>query len=228
MVDFSTKDRARLAKIGQAMPDGGYPIQNVADLKRAIASYGRGTNKTAVKKWIKKRAKELDAEKLLPSNWEVRHMERVLQIDELQHYGVLGMKWGHRKARKAGTTFDPTSRRTKRLQKKADRANRRGATKEAIYLKGKAQESARQDKRMAKYASKASVGKSLLASAVFGPIMKGGYSRLRANGVSKGRAAVATYLTGGLAGYAADAINRSTAGDRAVRKSGIDKAYRNS
>lgn len=97
MVDFSTKDRVRLAKIGQAMPDGGYPIRNVADLKRAIAAYGRGTNKTAVKKWIKKRAKELDAEKLLPSNWEVRYMNQVLQADELQHYGIKGMKWGHRK-----------------------------------------------------------------------------------------------------------------------------------
>lgn len=97
MVDFSTKDRVRLAKIGQAMPDGGYPIRNVADLKRAIAAYGRGTNKTAVKKWIKKKAKELDAEKLLPSNWEVRYMNQVLQADELQHYGIKGMKWGHRK-----------------------------------------------------------------------------------------------------------------------------------
>ena len=97
MVDFSTKDRVRLAKIGQAMPDGGYPIRNVADLKRAIAAYGRGTNKTAVKKWIKKRAKELDAEKLLPSNWEVRYMNQVLQADELQHYDIKGMKWGHRK-----------------------------------------------------------------------------------------------------------------------------------
>ena len=58
-----------LAKRGLAMPDGGYPIRNRKDLRNAIQAYGRGNSKDDVKRWIKKRAKELEAEDMLPENW---------------------------------------------------------------------------------------------------------------------------------------------------------------
>ena len=54
MTKFTSEERERLAKQGKAMPDGGYPIRNKADLKNAISAYGRGVNKPAVKRWIKK------------------------------------------------------------------------------------------------------------------------------------------------------------------------------
>lgn len=88
MPDFNQMQRRRLAAKRQAMPDGGFPIRNVADLKNAIQAFGRAKNKPAVKAWIKKRARELGATNLLPDNW---------RDDVLVHYGVLGMKWGVRR-----------------------------------------------------------------------------------------------------------------------------------
>lgn len=88
MPDFNQMQRRRLAAKRQAMPDGGFPIRNVADLKNAIQAFGRAKNKPAVKAWIKKRARELGATDLLPDNW---------RDDTLVHYGIKGMKWGIRR-----------------------------------------------------------------------------------------------------------------------------------
>ena len=88
MPTFTDKQREELAKKGQAMPDGGYPIRNRSDLLNAIQAYGRGKNKPEIKRWIKKRAKELNAEKYLPENWETDDEE-----NSLTHHGVKGMKW---------------------------------------------------------------------------------------------------------------------------------------
>lgn len=43
--------------------------------------------------------------------------------DELMHYGVLGMKWGHHRAKKKGGTYTYTSHTTKKYNKKAKRAS---------------------------------------------------------------------------------------------------------
>lgn len=102
MPDFNQMQRRRLAAKRQAMPDGGFPIRNVADLKNAIQAFGRAKNKPAVKAWIKKRARELGATNLLPDNW---------RSDTLVHYGIKGMKWGIRRYQNKDGTLTPQGKK---------------------------------------------------------------------------------------------------------------------
>jgi hypothetical protein len=67
--EFSQSQRERLAKKGHALPDGSFPIRNREDLKNAVQSWGLAKNKSAAKKFIKKRAKQLDAMDELPRKW---------------------------------------------------------------------------------------------------------------------------------------------------------------
>lgn len=67
---FSVDTRERLADTGDAMADGGFPITSRADLRRAIQSFGRAKDPAAVKRHIKRRARELEAENTLPDSWD--------------------------------------------------------------------------------------------------------------------------------------------------------------
>lgn len=64
--DFSAEQRSQLAEEGQALPDGSFPIVNVADLRNAISAFGRAKNKGLAAKHIKRRAGALGATELLP------------------------------------------------------------------------------------------------------------------------------------------------------------------
>jgi hypothetical protein len=67
----STADREKAAKKGQALPEGGFPIKNRADLKKAVKALGRATNKAAAKRHIIKRARALNALSDLPESWGI-------------------------------------------------------------------------------------------------------------------------------------------------------------
>jgi ATP-dependent Clp endopeptidase proteolytic subunit ClpP len=67
--DFSAEERQRLAKSGEAMPDGSFPIVTVGDLDNAIQAIGRASNPDAAKRHIIKRARALGAESHLPDDW---------------------------------------------------------------------------------------------------------------------------------------------------------------
>jgi hypothetical protein len=69
MTDLDTEERRKLAEQGKALPDGSFPIRNREDLKDAIQSYGRAKDKDEAKRWIKKRARELNAANELPEEW---------------------------------------------------------------------------------------------------------------------------------------------------------------
>jgi hypothetical protein len=67
---FNAETRRRMAESGDAMPDGSYPIANKKDLMNAIRSWGRGGSDPKVKAHIKRRAKALGAEDMIPENWK--------------------------------------------------------------------------------------------------------------------------------------------------------------
>lgn len=69
MADLDTEERRKLAEQGKALPDGSFPIRNRQDLKDAIQSYGRAKDKAEAKRWIKRRARELNAVKDVPEDW---------------------------------------------------------------------------------------------------------------------------------------------------------------
>lgn len=82
---FTAEQRKQLAEEGKAMPDGGYPIVTKGDLQNAISAFGRGKGKAQVKAHIKKRAKALGADDLIPENWEaVIVSEEILAESETQ------------------------------------------------------------------------------------------------------------------------------------------------
>lgn len=72
MAEFTNPQRKALAAKGEAMPDGGFPIRNRADLLNAIQSVGRAggpEEQKKVRKFIIKRANALGLSGLLPATW---------------------------------------------------------------------------------------------------------------------------------------------------------------
>lgn len=69
--DVSTEERKKLADEGKAMPDGSFPIANVEDLRNAIQAIGRAKDPEAARRFIKKRARELGEEALIPEGWSL-------------------------------------------------------------------------------------------------------------------------------------------------------------
>lgn len=70
--DVSTAERNRLASEGDAMPGGGFPIANVQDLKNAIRAIGRAKDRAATIAHIKRRARALGREDLIPDAWKAQ------------------------------------------------------------------------------------------------------------------------------------------------------------
>lgn len=69
--EVSQEERDKRASDGTAMPDGSFPIANVEDLKNAIQAVGRAKDPEKARAHIKKRAKTLGEEGLIPDEWSV-------------------------------------------------------------------------------------------------------------------------------------------------------------
>lgn len=69
--DFSEDKRKALAKDKKALPDGSFPIENPADLRRAVHAYGRASEdkKARVRRHITRRARALDKPDMIPDDW---------------------------------------------------------------------------------------------------------------------------------------------------------------
>ncbi len=64
-----SKERDRLGEEGKALPDGSFPIANKDDLRNAIQAIGRAKDPAAARAHIKKRARALGAEDMIPDGW---------------------------------------------------------------------------------------------------------------------------------------------------------------
>lgn len=85
--DFSDDARKQLAKDGNAMPDGSFPIENKGDLENAIKAHGRAKDKAAVQKHIVARAKDLKLTDELPDDWKgstKKAMKKVETIGDMK------------------------------------------------------------------------------------------------------------------------------------------------
>lgn len=67
--DYSADERRSLAESGKALPDGSFPIVDREDLENAIQAFGRAGDPAAAKAHIKKRARALGLEELIPEGW---------------------------------------------------------------------------------------------------------------------------------------------------------------
>jgi hypothetical protein len=84
--DFSEGERKKLAKEGDALPDGAYPIENVEDLKNAIQAYGRSNpaDRAKVRRHIMARARALGMEEMIPDEWRGKAAAADLAVVSLQ------------------------------------------------------------------------------------------------------------------------------------------------
>ncbi|MFZ9242221.1 MAG: hypothetical protein ACO295_03335 [Sediminibacterium sp.] len=60
-----------MAELGQAMPDGSFPIKTRQDLLNAVQSVGRASNYDAARRHIIRRARTMELVDLLPEEWSV-------------------------------------------------------------------------------------------------------------------------------------------------------------
>lgn len=70
--EFTADERSKLAESGKAMPNGGFPIETVADLENAVQAFGWAKNPDAAKAHIIARARALKAIDKLPDAWDVK------------------------------------------------------------------------------------------------------------------------------------------------------------
>lgn len=79
--DFTEKERTSLAKKKEALPDGSFPIRNTSDLKNAIRLAGNAKNPERARRWIKKRAKSLGAESMIPDTWKAQEAAPLQEVE---------------------------------------------------------------------------------------------------------------------------------------------------
>jgi hypothetical protein len=80
--DYSDKERQMLARRDMALPDGSFPIVNVADLRNAIQAVGRASNYNRARNHIIRRAEALNRTDLLPEQWKPKSARKDYDIEK--------------------------------------------------------------------------------------------------------------------------------------------------
>lgn len=104
------------------------------------------------------------------------------QYVELYHYGVLGMKWGIRKARNSGSNYEYRSFGQKRALKKLDKLRAKGDVFNAQRQKEKVGLLKERDLNRENYTRHANIGAHIVRSFMMSPIGNRTYERYRSAG----------------------------------------------
>lgn len=141
--------------------------------------------------------------------------------EDLEHYGVLGMKWGHHRMRKAQANVRKARANLKSTQKgtkeynrattKLRKAEKKAATRKAVY------ETIYDDAKHRKYVEKQSLGKSIAQEIVFGPAGSAVYSASRANGYGRARSTIGAAVTSSADVMFAGLVSASSTGVATIR-----------
>lgn len=67
--DLSAAARHLAAEEGDALPDGSYPVRDLDELHKAIHAVGRSKHPIEVRRYLIRRAHELNAANLIPHQW---------------------------------------------------------------------------------------------------------------------------------------------------------------
>ena len=141
-------------------------------------------------------------------------MWKFQETDELYHYGVLGMKWGIRKAYNRGKDYTYKSHGQKKYEKRVNKLQARSDKREAsgkitkFGTRNKLEYSQRRleiykarDKNRQNQASTSNIGKSIAKTVLFGPFGQGNYNRFRSGGHSRIVSALGSNYVAATLGY---------------------------
>lgn len=129
--------------------------------------------------------------------------------DYLAHYGVLGMKWGIRRAAKKGVDYSYKSHATKKYERLAEKLAAKGKTDKAKKMANRAKRSREIDKGEEEFARGIGTGKAVGLSLLTGGSTMKGYMQNRAMEKQKGKQLTGKKMTAAvLAGWTGSAGSR--------------------